>query len=296
GGREANLAEYCRNSTVDVLAIAFIYSIDKGQPLLNLAYHCEARFPGTNLLHCPKVAQDIKYCQSQGKIVQISIGGASGSYAIPDAASGLAFADKIWDMFLGGSAQNRPFNDAILDGVDLDLEAGQNDGYVAFIQNLRGKFASVGGGRKYYISGAPQCPYPDHAMKAALASSWFDMVWIQFYNNYCGVQSFGTSNFNFDTWNNWASTVSLNKDVRILLGVPGGPRAAGSGVIDANRLNTILAAIQSYSHFGGVMMWDAGVAHASGLAVSASAFLKGRRAIVSPDSSTSTGMVLLEDE
>ncbi|KAF9899117.1 Chitinase 1, partial [Lobosporangium transversale] len=273
GGTETDLIDYCQDNTVDVFAVAFISSIQNGAPVLNLANHCWDKFPGSNLLNCPKIGRDIKACQARGKAVVISIGGASGSYSLPDATSGRAFAEKVWDMFLGGSSTTRPFGDAILDGVDLDLESGQNAGYVAFIATLRQKFASSS--KRFYITAAPQCPYPDQATKEALAQSWFDLVWVQFYNNYCGVQSFGTSNFNFNTWNNWATTVSQNKNVRILLGVPGGPDAAGSGVIDANRLKTILASIRTYSNFGGVMMWDAGVAFKSGLAAAAAQYLHG---------------------
>ncbi|KAK3832632.1 MAG: glycoside hydrolase superfamily [Linnemannia elongata] len=256
--------------------MAFISQIQNGRPILNLANHCDQTFPGTSLLNCSKIGQDIKACQASGKAIVISIGGASGAYSLPDAAAGRAFADRIWNLFLGGSSGTRPFGDAVLDGVDLDLESGQNAGYVAFVDSLRVKFAAAGGARRYYITAAPQCPYPDMATKDVLEQSWFDLVWVQFYNNYCGVNTFGSgSSFNFATWNNWATTVSLNKNVRILLGVPGGPGAAGTGVIDATRLNTILTAVQLYSNFGGVMMWDAGIAHQSGLAASAARFMRG---------------------
>ncbi|KAF9546111.1 Chitinase 1 [Mortierella hygrophila] len=276
GGKEGDLVDYCQDGTVNVFALAFISQIQNGLPILNLANHCEQTFPGTTILNCPRIGQDIKACQASGKAIVISIGGASGSYSLPDAAAGRAFADQIWDLFLGGSSGTRPFGDAVLDGVDLDLESGQNAGYVAFVDTLRTKFAASGGARRYYITAAPQCPYPDTATKDALEHSWFDLVWVQFYNNYCGVNSFGSgSSFNFATWNNWATAVSLNKNVRILLGIPGGPGAAGTGVIDAARLNNILAAVKSYSNFGGVMMWDAGISRQSGLAVSAARFLRG---------------------
>ncbi|KAF9391684.1 Chitinase 1 [Podila verticillata] len=282
GGQESPLADYCQDDTVDAFALAFIYQIQNGLPVLNLASHCQTTFPGSPLLNCTQIGKDISACQGRGKAIVVSIGGASGSYSLPDAAAGTAFAEKVWDMFLGGSSPTRPFGDAILDGVDLDLESGQNAGYAAFVDTLRAKFSSAGNGRKYYITAAPQCPYPDQATKEALQHSWFDLVWVQFYNNYCGVNSFGTGQFNFDTWNTWATTVSLNKDVRILLGIPGGPGAAGTGVIDATQLNTILGSVKSASNFGGVMMWDAGVARKSGLAASASGFLKARGAMVVP--------------
>ncbi|KAG0206603.1 Chitinase 1 [Mortierella sp. GBA30] len=274
GGSEADLIDYCQDGAISVFALAFINQINNGQPLLNLAKHCDQVFPSTSLLNCPKIGSDIKACQAKGKAVVVSIGGVSGSYSLPDAKAGQDFADRIWDLFLGGSSSTRPFGDAVLDGVDLDLESGQNAGYVAFIESLRAKFASPGS-RPFYITAAPQCPYPDQATMDALATSWFDLVWVQFYNNYCGVHNFNSGLFNFDTWNNWAMNTSKNKNVRILLGVPGGPAAAGSGVIDASELNRILGLIQKYSNFGGVMMWDAGVAFKSGLASSAAQFLRG---------------------
>ncbi|KAF9909105.1 Chitinase 1 [Linnemannia zychae] len=264
---------YTEDGTVNVFALAFISQIQNGKPILNFASHCVKTFPGSPLLDCPKIGQDIKACQANGKTIVLSVGGASGAYSLPDAASGRAFADQVWDLFLGGSSNTRPFRSAVLDGIDLDLELGQNYGYAAFVDALRGKFSS--GSRPFYITAAPQCPYPDVATKEALEQSWFDLVWVQFYNNYCGVNNFSSGSFNFATWNNWATTVSKNKDVRILLGVPGGPGAAGSGVISAAQLNTILAAVKSYSNFGGVMMWDTGIARQSGLAASAARFLRG---------------------
>ncbi|KAF9418771.1 Chitinase 1, partial [Podila epigama] len=264
GGQEARLSAYCQDDTVNVFAVSFISQIVNGKPVLNLSNHCETLFPGTNLLNCPQIGADIKTCQSKGKALVISIGGAAGQYAIDTPAAGAAFAEVVWDTFLGGSTANRPFGDAILDGVDLDLESGTNKGYPAFVDALRAKFATAN--RPYYITAAPQCPFPDHALQASLDASWFDLVSVQFYNNYCGTQAFGTSNFNFDTWNNWATNVSKNKNVRILLGVPGGPGAAGSGIVNAAQLTNIIAGVKNFSNFGGVMMWDAGVAAKSGLA------------------------------
>ncbi|KAF9308516.1 Chitinase 1 [Podila horticola] len=271
GGSEAALASYCQDDTIDVFAIAFVSQIVNGKPILNLANHCGGTFSGSALLNCPQVGADIKSCQSKGKALVISIGGASGAYSLDTADAGTAFALQIWDTFLGGSSSTRPFGDAVLDGVDLDLESGTNKGYIAFVQTLRAKFASSS--KPYYITSAPQCPFPDVATQAALNAAWFDLVWVQFYNNYCGVQTFGTNNFNFNQWNDWATTVSVNKNVRILLGVPGGPGGAGSGIVTASQLTTILAGVKSYSNFGGVMMWDAGISAQSGLVTAAASYL-----------------------
>jgi len=117
-------------------------------------------------------------------------------------------------------------------------------------------------GKKWYLTAAPQCPYPDSADNAMLDGAvFFDAIWVQFYNNYCGLQSFVAgattqNNFNFDTWDNWAKTVSLNPGVKVLLGVPGSPSAAGSGYETGSTLAEVISYCQGFSSFGGVMTWD----------------------------------------
>lgn len=59
---------------------------------------------------------DIKACQAKGKIVTISMGGAGGSVGFSSDSQGQAFADTVWNTFLGGSSSTRPFGDAVLDG------------------------------------------------------------------------------------------------------------------------------------------------------------------------------------
>ena len=81
------------------------------------------------------------------------------------------------------------------------------------------------------------------------------MVFIQFYNNPCGVNSFLGSAFNWATWQNWASVTSLNKNVKLYLGVPASSTAASTGFISTISLEAILAVISKTPNFGGVMMW-----------------------------------------
>ena len=84
--------------------------------------------------------------------------------------------------------------------IDLDIENGSPMGYATFVEKIR-CFASdaekrlviffISSGRcsylswgidpvhRYYITVAPQCPFPD-AMLGALNSSSFDAVFVQF--------------------------------------------------------------------------------------------------------------------
>ena len=48
----------------------------------------------------------------------------------------------------------------VLDGVDLDIEGGSRAYWVDFVKELR-RLMSSDSKKKYIISGAPQCPYPD---------------------------------------------------------------------------------------------------------------------------------------
>ena len=93
----------------------FIYS--EGYPVINLSKHC-GYTPNTdyaNLIKCgTNIVDAIKSCQQKKKSVQISLGGGSGSYALPTDDSGVILvAQRIWDLFLGGKkdANLRPFGE-----------------------------------------------------------------------------------------------------------------------------------------------------------------------------------------
>ncbi|KAG0340586.1 Chitinase 1 [Podila humilis] len=261
------LGEYCQTTDgEDVLVIAFLHvfnSASRGLPRIDLSNQCSpsSTFPGTSLLHCPDTGTGVKMCQSKGKAIILSLGGASGAYGFADDAEARDFAHTIWNLFLGGSSATRPLDDAILDGVDLDIEGGSTTGYPAFIAELRSLFATDTR-KKYYISVAPQCPYPDAYLGATMASSWIDLVFVQYYNNYCGTQAFGSFNFNFDMWDTWARTVSVNKNVKIYLGIPASQTAANAGYVPIERLSQIIDTVRcKYPTFGGVMMWDTSQAY-----------------------------------
>lgn len=78
----------------------------------------------------------------------------------------------------------------VLDGVDLDIEHQSTfDGYPIFLETLY-NYIRKDNLRKYYISGAPQCPFPDKNMKGVLEQQGhlFDEIFIQYYNNPgCGL-------------------------------------------------------------------------------------------------------------
>ncbi|KAI8993341.1 glycoside hydrolase superfamily [Pilobolus umbonatus] len=266
-GWQKPLRFYCEDNTIDALPIAFLTTFfgTGGYPEINLANYCSGEdngtFAGTGLANCQNMASDIDYCQKKGRLVTISLGGATSSTGFQSDEQASAFADTLWNMFLGGTSNQRPFGNVTLDGLDLDIESGGSDYYLSFLKKLDSYFKTST--KKYYVTAAPQCVYPDANLQVALNGYPFDAVYVQFYNNPCGLQNFNeSSQWNFGTWDEWARTVSPNPDVKIFIGAPASPSAANRGYVPTNDLLAISQDSQKmYSSFGGVMFWDASQAY-----------------------------------
>jgi chitinase len=160
------------------------------------------------------------------------------------------------------SSALRPFGAAVIDGFDMDFEAtSSNMGSFASTLRARMDAAQASAGKRFYLSAAPQCPFPDAAMGEMLGKVGFDFVSVQFYNNYCGATSFvagagGPGNFNFQRWDQWArGGESVNAGVKVLLGIPGSPGAAGSGYVSGQQLKSVIEYSRGFASFGGVMAW-----------------------------------------
>ncbi|RLV90871.1 Chitinase 1 [Spathaspora sp. JA1] len=225
---------------------------------LNFANQCSDSF-SNGVLHCSQIGADIKSCQSQGKIILLSLGGATGTYGFSSDSDGAAFATILWNKFGGGSDSERPFDDAIVDGFDFDMENKLQTGYVSLANQLRQYFNSDTS-KTYYLSAAPQCPYPDESVGDLLSQCSIDFAFIQFYNNYC---SLGGS-FNWDTWSQYAKTTSPNKNIKLYLGLPGSTASAGSGYADLGAVANALATIKGDPSFGGISIWDVSSAENDG--------------------------------
>ncbi|ORX65808.1 glycoside hydrolase, partial [Linderina pennispora] len=254
GTNEMDLDKYCtQNSPPDIILLSF-HHVYTSNPTINLAYHCEEPFSGSSMLNCTFMASQIKTCQDAGVKILISMGGAAGSYSLSSNSVGEDYAQTVYNTFLGGTTKFRPFGEAVLDGVDLDIEGGGPSGYAAFTNKIHELAPST------LITGAPQCPYPDAHLADALESGWFDIVFVQFYNNYCMA---GSSNFNFDTWADWATSKSKNSAVKVYIGSPACEKCASTGYIGVDKLGQVYQdTLSKYSNvLGGIMLWDAGAAY-----------------------------------
>lgn len=269
-GSQARLADYCKDTSADIVILSFlsVFYGTGGYPELHFGAGCEdgSVFSGTNLLQCPTIAEDIVSCQAQGKKVLLSLGGSGGTYGFDTAEQGTVFADTLWNLFLGGTSDFRPFGTAVLDGFDLDIEDGGSIGYTEFVTELRLHFADSTS-KSYYISAAPQCVLPDAYLNTVIMSAKIDFVFVQFYNNLCGMQAWsaddGDAAFNFAGWDSLIAS-SYNPNAMVYLGVPASSTAAGSGYVSISTVLQAASYLQTtYSNFGGIMMWDASQAWAN---------------------------------
>jgi chitinase len=147
------LVDTCNTGFFQIVNLAFLSSFGNGnQPELNLAGHCTPP-------NCQKLRDSINHCQSIGIKIILSIGGEyKGKYSLSSPEDANQVADYIWNNFLGGNSNSRPFGDAILDGVDFDIEGGSNLHYSTLAIKLNDHYKSDSR-KKYYLTAAPIVPF-----------------------------------------------------------------------------------------------------------------------------------------
>jgi chitinase len=152
------LKEFCKNSNVDIIPLGFldIYPAQgNGYPGTNFARSCTGSnfaAPGYNGVNdpseddlkndCPTLVDGIGFCQSEGKKILLSLGGAPGStqYQLTSTSDAEYMADFLWGAFGPLQTHNtwpRPFDDAAtgtnsVDGFDFDIEVIQPGKNTAF--------------------------------------------------------------------------------------------------------------------------------------------------------------------
>jgi chitinase len=269
-----NLADYCTSTAgIDILILAFldVYGNTGNIPSGNFGNDCFIGTTGVPQL-CSDLASQISTCQAAGVKVLVSLGGAAGSYSLTSQAQAVSIGQYLWDAYGKGSnaSVQRPFGNVAVDGWDFDLEVNfGSQWYQYLISTLRGNFASDSS-KRYYITGAPQCPLPEENMGVIIQNSVFDYLFIQFYNQNptCSLGLPGDGPLNLNAWVSFVETTQ-SSSVKLFLGAPAGPLASngnsGGGVYYATpaQLATVVNGAKSNPFFGGVMLWDAGYSDAN---------------------------------
>ncbi|XP_052170818.1 acidic endochitinase-like [Diospyros lotus] len=245
-GNEGSLADTCASGNYGIVNVAFLSTFGNGQtPVLNLAGHCDPA-AGT----CTGLSSDIKACQASGIKVLLSIGGGGGSYSLSSADDAQNVANYLWNNFLGGNTGAGPLGDAVLDGIDFDIESGNPDHWDDLARDL----SAFNQGKKVYLAAAPQCPFPDASLNGALSTGLFNYVQVQFYNNPPCQYADNSANNLLNYWNQYWTTIQAEQ---VFLGLPASSEAANGGYIDPNVLiSDVLPTIKGSSKYGGVMLWS----------------------------------------
>lgn len=271
---ERSLGDYCASGQgIDVIVLAFLSTFGDGNtPSGSFGDECTIDSTGNG--SCGTLATDIDTCKGNGIKVLISAGGAGANYGL----SGDADAEGVaWSLFNEWAAPDvvdpsapRPIGNTFVDGWDFDVESNPNDSgnFLGQVVTTLRSYMATDSENKYYLSGAPQCPLPEGNMGAAITSSQFDWLYIQFYNNdecsaYQLFDGDGQGTFNYDDWVSYvAGTPSEN--ALLFIGLPASQDAStgdsgGSKYwISTTDLPTLVSDYSSHAQFGGIMLWDAG--------------------------------------
>ncbi|KAL8722562.1 MAG: hypothetical protein Q9225_000957 [Loekoesia sp. 1 TL-2023] len=296
GPSQQRLAHFCADSSIDIIPIAFLNifpdQVNRGYPGTNFGNQCGSETyknkDGSSsplLSNCPFIGPDIKTCQAMGKKILLSLGGAiPTNQSIKDDNSAKSFAKFLWNAF--GPVDPtydgpRPFGDAVVDGFDFDIESAVSDndattqyrGYGTMIDTLRIYFAADIQ-KQYYISGAPQCVIPDAHLAHPIETSWFDFLFIQFYNTpQCSARAYFDASYgaqgdqpsviSFDAWVDFIRMKAMNKDVKLYIGLPAAPLT--QLVYDTKMYiapDDVINLVEVYQcrypqEFGGIMVFEA---------------------------------------
>ncbi|KAM3566189.1 hypothetical protein ARSEF4850_000857 [Beauveria asiatica] len=269
-----DLAAYCQsNSGIDVLVLSFLYQFGRDGnniPSGTIGQSCFISQAGQGQ-NCEGLTAAMAKCQSAGVKILLALGGAAGSYSLQSRAQAEQIGQYLWDSYgnSGNTTVQRPFGNNAIDGFDFDIErdGGSSQYYQYMIAKMRDNFAKDTS-KKYFITGAPQCPIPEPNMGEIISNSQFDYLFVQFYNNNnytvpCALPINGNAPFNYNNWTNFISSTP-SKDAKIFIGVPASTLASNGSPSGATyyatpeQLAIITNEYKSDAHFGGIMMWSAG--------------------------------------
>ncbi|KAI0447858.1 glycoside hydrolase superfamily [Xylaria telfairii] len=256
---QRSLIQVCRDDPdVDIILLAFLTSAANIDGGLNFANSYRP------------TQEEINECQSKHhKILLLSLGGAvtDNTWSFATHAEAMNAANRIWAAFgpasMGGQGTARPFGLSSVNGFDLDFEAPYSNTHV-FAQRLRALMneGTAAGHGHFYLTAAPQCPFPDKNLDTILygpMATILDFVFIQFYNNPgCDLRTADGFEASLSVWHSeWAKKTGT----KIFIGVPGAPTAIGPANRDSYIEGSALAAgyiqkAQELPSFAGLMIWD----------------------------------------
>ncbi|KAH8695584.1 glycoside hydrolase family 18 protein [Talaromyces proteolyticus] len=265
------LSDVCSDDSYDIVNLAFVnkFKGDGGYPSLSISTlsgpsQAQQDAGATSLQDGSSLVSAIQACQSAGKLVIMSLGGAVdySNVVLSGDDEAKTVADNLWNLFGGGTDETlkplRPFGDVKLDGFDLDNESGDSTGYSALVSRFKSNFAQDSS-KTYYLTAAPQCPYPDQSVPLDVCKE-LDYVWVQFYNNGdCNVAQSGFK----DAVKTWSDGIG---NAKLFIGALASGADGDQGYVDSDTLVKQLKDIEEFNlpNFGGAMLWEAQLAVKNG--------------------------------
>lgn len=113
--------------------------------------------------------------------------------------------------------------------------------------------------KKYYMTAAPQCPFPDQSEPLSVCKL-LDYVWVQFYNN--GECNIGNSDFKSSV-KNWSKGIG---NAKLFIGGLASGSDGDEGYVDPDAFIKSLKDVQAMNlpNYGGAMLWEAQLSRDNG--------------------------------
>jgi chitinase len=267
------------DATWDVIVIAFVDDAGNGS----------VEFRLDPALNKAQFIADVAAKRAQGKIIVLSYGGEKGTVTLNNSTNLANFVNSTASII----------NEYGFDGVDIDLESGAGvmhgapviSNMVSAIKQLNAMFPNL------YVSMAPEHPYVQGGY-VAYSGIWgaylpmidglrneLDLLHVQLYNNGGLATPYAPQPYQagtvdmmvasarmmiegFPLANGTAGNFQGLRADQVALGLPSGPRAAGSGQATIANINNAVSCLvrrtncgsvspnAAYQTFRGVMTWS----------------------------------------
>lgn len=126
------LSDVCSDASYNIVNLAFVdyFKGNGGYPSMSLSTlggpsEAQQEAGATSLQDGSSLVPAIQACQSSGKLVIMSLGGAVGyaDVTLSGDSQAIEIADTLWSLFGGGTNETitplRPFGNVTLDGFDI---------------------------------------------------------------------------------------------------------------------------------------------------------------------------------
>ena len=141
----------------------------------------------------------------------------------------------------------------------LDNEDNLPSHFDTLATTLRANYATDSG-KSYYLSSAPQCPFPDASIPLTMILLC-DFVFVQFYNNVpCEI---GSPSFNASVqqWSSAIEASTLSPKPRLYVGAPSWSAAGATAyqhIGTPQGMQEVASQVEEMglNNFGGIMFWD----------------------------------------